>query len=153
MGNACTDQHVGLDIQECKLGAVEEGLLLAVDPVVLADVLFEPPDRQRLLLLGQPARRAREVRQDPEAEEGDEDGGGALDDEQPLPCRDAQGPVHVASDTGRDEARKGARNEGSRVEEGGPEACDAAASAQNIPRFTGSNRGVTHQAPFVCTNN
>lgn len=39
-----TYQNIGLDVRKRLLGAAPKGLLLAVDPVVLADVLLKPPD-------------------------------------------------------------------------------------------------------------
>ena len=66
---------------------MEEALLLAADPVVLADVFLKPPHGQLALLFRQPFRCAREVRQDEEGDEGDDDGGDAFDDENPAPMQ------------------------------------------------------------------
>jgi len=117
-----TYQHVRLAVGKGHLGALPKGLVLAVDPVVLANVLLESPDGQLALLLGQPRRRPREVGQHPVAAEGDDDGGGALDDEEPLPRRVAARAVHAVLDAGRDEAREGARDEGTRIHDGRSEA-------------------------------
>ena len=78
-----TYQNVSLDIRERGLSALPEGLVLAVNPVVLADVLLEAPNRQRLFLLTEPGGGTREVGKDPVAEERDRDGSSSLDDEKP----------------------------------------------------------------------
>ena len=50
---------------------------------------------QLALAVFQPPRGEGRVRQKPEANEGDEARGGALDDEEPSPPRDASEPIHA----------------------------------------------------------
>ncbi|KAJ6442610.1 LOW QUALITY PROTEIN: feruloyl esterase [Purpureocillium lavendulum] len=77
----------------------------------------EPPARQVPLVGRQPARRLGVVGQQEPDEDGGDDGGDALEDEEPAPAREAAGLVHVA-DAVRDGAAKGAR-ERRRREDGG----------------------------------
>lgn len=78
-------QNVRLDVGKGKLCTVKEGLLLAVDPVILADILFQTPSSQCLLLFGEPARGTGEIGQDEDGDHGDDDSDSAFDDEQPAP--------------------------------------------------------------------
>jgi hypothetical protein len=64
---------------------VQERLLLAVNPVVFTDILFQSPGSQFLLLFREPAGGAREVGQDPDGDESDNNGDSAFDDEKPAP--------------------------------------------------------------------
>lgn len=78
-------QNVCLNIGKGKLGAVQERLLLAVNPVVLADVLFQTPGSQCLLLFCKPCSSTGEVGQDEDSNYGNGDGDSAFNDEQPPP--------------------------------------------------------------------
>lgn len=78
------DPH--FDIGKCKLQAVEESLLLAPGPIILADIFFESPDCELPLFLGQPGGRAREVWKNEECRECNDDRDDSLDDEQPSPA-------------------------------------------------------------------
>lgn len=42
------------DLLDSKLCAVEHGLMLTVDPVILSDIFFKSPSSQFLLLLSKP---------------------------------------------------------------------------------------------------
>ncbi len=80
------------------------------------------PHSQSPLLFSQPCGGPRKVGQDKEAAKGDEDGGGTLNDKQPLPGPETAGAVHTPCHTGRYEAGKGARYQRARVQDGGSEA-------------------------------
>ena len=54
-------KHICLDIQERELGALPEGLMLRVNPIILADILLKTPRRQSTFLLCQPRGCPREV--------------------------------------------------------------------------------------------
>lgn len=112
---------------------MQERLLFAVDPVILTNILLETPCSQVLLFFGEPWGCTREVGQDPDRNESDDNGDGAFDDEQPtpkivrlqskwnlfaklLPGTESLNIVHVTSNSGSDQARKGTRQERSRVQ-------------------------------------
>jgi hypothetical protein len=56
------------------------------------------------LALVEPAGRQGRVGQHPEADEGDEGGGGTLDNEQPSPSFEAADVIETGEDARRDEA-------------------------------------------------
>ena len=65
--------------------AVEEALLFAAEPVVLANVLVEAPDGELALFFAEPGRCTWKIGEEEECDEGDEDGDCAFDDEEPTP--------------------------------------------------------------------
>lgn len=111
-----THQDPGLDISESQLGAVQERLFLAVDPVVFTDILFQPPCGQLLFLLSEPGRGTRKVGQDEKGSEGDHNSDGTLNDEQPTPGSESFDVVHVTGDTSSDQTGESAREQGTRVQ-------------------------------------
>lgn len=141
----------GLGVGEGEPGAVQEGLLLfAVDPVVCADIFFQTPDGELLFVLGEPWRGAWEVRQDDHGAEGDDDGDGAFDDEQPAPggvsLRNMQGfpacvvnvprpqtqlGIHVLRNASRNQARERPRDQRPRIH-------SSSAKAQLLPGVPGT---------------
>ena len=77
-------QNIGFDIRECGLSTLPEGLVLAVDPVILSNVLLETPHRKRSFLFTEPGGGAGEIGQDPKGDERDRDSDNTLDKEEPL---------------------------------------------------------------------
>lgn len=74
--------------------------------------------RQVALLLRQPPRRAREIRQQEKPHDGDDKRHGALEDEEPAPARDAGDVVEPVVDARGDEARERRGEDVARVEHG-----------------------------------
>lgn len=64
---------------------MHKALVLTVNPVVLSDILLQPPRCKLLFLLREPAGSPREVWQDEGSSNGNGNGNGALDDEEPSP--------------------------------------------------------------------
>lgn len=93
-------QNPGFDIAESQLATMQEGLLVAVDPIVFADIFFQAPGGELLLLLCEPGSGSGEIRQDKEGDEGNYDRHGTFNDEQPAPGTQAHRVVHVVRDTG-----------------------------------------------------
>ena len=50
----CTHKNPSLDIGKSQLNSMQEGLLLTVHPVVLANILLQSPSSQLLLFLSEP---------------------------------------------------------------------------------------------------
>lgn len=93
--------------------------MLAIDPIVFADILFKTPYCQRLLFLGEPGRSPGEIREDKVSRERNHDRYNPLNDEKPrrdslgrnpanrasegrflpLPSTVAPNPIHVTSNT------------------------------------------------------
>lgn len=82
---------------------MEERLFLGGSPIVFTNILLQPKYSELALFLAQPRRSAREIWQDPERRERDNDGDDALENEDPSPCAQAVGSVHVACDPSCDE--------------------------------------------------
>ena len=78
-------QNVCLDISKGKLGSVQEGLLLAVDPVVLANILLQTPGSECFFLFSEPASGTREVGKNEDGNHSDGDSDSTLDDKEPAP--------------------------------------------------------------------
>lgn len=78
-------QNVGLDISKGKLCSMQEGLLFAVDPVVLANIFLQTPGSECLFLFREPACGTGEVGKNEDGDHSDGDGDCAFDDEQPAP--------------------------------------------------------------------
>lgn len=74
-------QNVCLDVGKGKLCTVQEGLILAVDPVVLTDILLQTPGSQSLFLFGEPGSGTGEVGQDEDSNHSNDDGDSTFDDE------------------------------------------------------------------------
>lgn len=62
-----------------------EGLLTTSDPIVLANIFIEAPDRQLSLVFSEPCSRAWEVGQDKEPSESDHYRDNPFNDEEPSP--------------------------------------------------------------------
>lgn len=99
-----TYQHPHLDVDERELEPVPDRLLFTIGPVILTNVLFQPPCRHGSLLLREPARGFGKVRQDKIRREGDGNGNNTLNQEQPPPSSETQIAIHVARYACRDEA-------------------------------------------------
>lgn len=112
-----TYENPRLYILQRRLEPVPKRLLPAILPIILADILLQPPDRERRLLLGQPRGRPGKVGQHEKGRKRNADGHDPFDEEQPLPGAEPARAVHVARDTRRDETRKGARDERARVKD------------------------------------
>jgi hypothetical protein len=78
-------QNICLDVGKGKLCTVQEGLILAVDPVVLTDILFQTPGSQCLLLFGKPGSGTGEIGQDEDSNHSNDDGDSTFNDEEPAP--------------------------------------------------------------------
>lgn len=78
-------QNICFDIGKGKLCTMQEGLILAVDPVVLTDILFQTPGSQCLLLFGKPGSGTGKVGQDEDSNDSNDDGDSTFDDEEPAP--------------------------------------------------------------------
>jgi hypothetical protein len=98
-------QNVRLDIGKGKLCTVKEGLLLAVDPIILTNILFQTPSSQCLLLFGEPARGTGKIGQDKDGDYGHDDSDRAFDDEQPTPGKVRRNTENM-SDIGSYQARR-----------------------------------------------
>lgn len=122
---------------------MHKALVLTVNPVVLADILLQPPRCKLLFLFGEPAGSPWEVRQDKASSDSNDNGNGALDDEEPSPeeqtkqlvrsaltvewqadspCTKTSGIIHVACNACRHEAGKCTGYQRTRVQQGGSEA-------------------------------
>ena len=141
-----TYKNVRFGVGKGQPRALPKGLLLAVHPVIFANVLLQAPsvdtllsavpsvtlsqdlhssnvpNSQSPLLIGQPSRRPRKVGQNKGAGTGHDDGGDALNDKQPLPRAEPACPVHPVGHACRDEAGESAGDQGARVQDGGSEA-------------------------------
>jgi len=101
---------------------VEEGLLLAVDPIILTNILLQTPHSQFPLVLSEPASGTGKVGQDENGGKGNHNGDGTLDDEQPAPGTETLDIVHVVGYTGRNQTGESAREQRTGVEGSGTEA-------------------------------
>lgn len=101
-----TYQHPHLDILEREDEAVEQALVLAGSPIVLADILLKSPNGQSHFLLSQPGRCPRKVGQNEKRSQRDGNGDDTFDDEEPPPRAQSKLPVHVISDARGNQTRE-----------------------------------------------
>lgn len=116
-----TDQNPHLDVQSCQLHPAPESLMLAVDPIILADILVKPPHRQFFLIVRQPCRGPREVWQEKKRRRRDDDGNDTLDDEEPSPGAQSQTAIQTPRDPRSDQTAERARDERAGREQRGAE--------------------------------
>jgi len=74
-------QNPRLDVGKSQLSAVQERLLLAVNPIVLANIFLETPCSQFLFFLSEPRSSTGEIGQDPNRDEGNGNGDSTLNNE------------------------------------------------------------------------
>lgn len=85
-----THQNPHLHINQGRLETFEEGLVLAGDPIIFANVLLEAPNRHGRFFLTKPGRGSRKVGQNKVCSNGNHNGNYTFNDEQPSPCSESK---------------------------------------------------------------
>jgi hypothetical protein len=103
---------------------VPERLIGTGDPIIFADVFFEPPNRELSLFLGKPRRGSREIWQNKEGREGNNNSDGSFNDEpclnisremqyrvsicsHPSPSPESSGQIETICDASSNQSREG----------------------------------------------
>ena len=137
-----TYQNPSLGVGKSEFSASQERLLLAVNPVIFADIFLQSPNSQLFFFLGEPGSGPREIGQNENADKGDDNSDSTFNDEKPSPRREPKiraaysgayrmttilpsaktlDMVHMIRNPGSNQTGESAGNQGTGVQSGGAE--------------------------------